>query len=127
MGKNASFGFGKRLRDRRLELGMSGVELGLGAGGDGKKDASKQSVSDWENERHYPKADQIRVICLKLRLSADYLIFGDLSKNKEAMNAAGVVHSLSNADKQAVLALMMGEPSAKPTTPTATEEEEAQK
>lgn len=54
---------------------MSGEELGKGAGEWGK-DASKASVSDWEHERHYPKADQLRVICMKLDVSPEHLLFG---------------------------------------------------
>ena len=73
MDKKPSFGFGPRLKEARTNAGISGAELGVGAGENGR-DATRQSVSDWENGRHYPKADQLRIICLKLNVSADHLI-----------------------------------------------------
>jgi DNA-binding transcriptional regulator YiaG len=68
-------GFGERLKAARKMEGLSQEELGRRAG-EGGKDASKASVSDWEHERHYPKADQLRTMCMRLGVCADELLFG---------------------------------------------------
>lgn len=100
-----SFGFGERLRSARKRAGLTGEELGKGAGENGK-DASKASVSDWEHERHYPKADQLRIICLKLGITADDLIFGDL-KDAKLRQAAGTLQGLNEEQKRALMSMMM--------------------
>lgn len=97
-----SFGFGERLRKARQAAGLSGEELGKGAGGSKGKDATKASVSDWEHERHYPKADQLRVICLKLNVSADELIFGDIKAQANMAQAKSAVQALT-AEQRAEL------------------------
>jgi transcriptional regulator with XRE-family HTH domain len=108
MDRSASFGFGARLKEARTNAKMSGAELGRGAGEKQGKDASKQSVADWEAERHYPKADQLRMICLKLNISADYLIFGDIKKDAELAKAASVVQALTEDQRKQLLAMMLG-------------------
>jgi transcriptional regulator with XRE-family HTH domain len=107
MGNSKSFGFGARLKKARQEKGMSGVELGLGAGENGKN-ASKQSVSDWEAERHYPKADQLRVICLKLNIAVDDLIFGDVKEHIKVIQAESAIQALTQEQRMALLAKMLG-------------------
>lgn len=108
MDRSASFGFGARLKEARTNAKMSGAELGRGAGEKPGKDASKQSVADWEAERHYPKADQLRLICLKLNISADYLIFGDIKRDAELAKAASVVQALTEDQRKRLLAMMLG-------------------
>lgn len=108
MDKSASFGFGARLKAARQAAKLSGAELGRGAGEKPGKDASKQSVADWEAERHYPKADQLRLICLKLNISADQLIFGDIKKDPQLEKAASVVQALTEDQRKKLLAMMLG-------------------
>lgn len=108
MDKTASFGFGARLKKARETANLSGTELGRGAGEKPGKDASKQSVADWEAERHYPKADQLRLICLKLNISADHLIFGDIKKDAALLQAASVVQALTEEQRKKLLSMMMG-------------------
>lgn len=105
-----SFGFGQRLKDARQAKKMTGLKLGEDAGERPGKSASKQTVSDWESERHYPKVDQLRMICLKLGVSADHLIFGDLTKSlpDTVKNAASAVESLSEEERLQLLTLMLG-------------------
>lgn len=103
-----SFGFGERLRLARIAAGLSGTQLGLGAGEHGK-DASKASVSDWENERHYPKMDQLRVICLKLNISADDLIFGDIKKDAKSIEAERMLLGLTQEQREKLLDRMTPE------------------
>jgi len=107
MGKMNSFGFGERLRKAREAIGLSGTELGKGAGENGK-DASKASVSDWEHERHYPKADQLRVICLKLNVAVDDLIFGDIKEHIKVIQAESAIQALTHEQRMALLSKMLG-------------------
>jgi transcriptional regulator with XRE-family HTH domain len=107
MGTAADFGFGLRLKEARLKAGISMAELGKNAG-DAGKDASRQSVNDWEKGRHYPKADQIRIICLRLGVSADQLIFGDLVPTIALAKAANAVQELTPEQRSDLLRLMLG-------------------
>lgn len=97
-----TFGFGARLKAAREKAGMSGTTLGKGAGENGK-DASKASVSDWEKERHYPKADQLRVICLRLNINVDDLIFGDIREQWQMIQAESAIRALSDEQRQLLL------------------------
>jgi transcriptional regulator with XRE-family HTH domain len=107
MDMRPNFGFGERLKLARTQAGISGAELGKGAGENGR-DATRQSVSDWEHDRHYPKADQLRIICLKLNVTADHLIFGDLRQSQAIAKAASAVLELTDEQRRALLALMLG-------------------
>ena len=111
MTNTTSFGFGLRLKGARKAAKLTGAELGAGAG-EGGRDASKASVSDWEHERHYPKADQLRVICLKLNISADHLVFGDIKDELKLIQAETTIQMLSPEQRQMLLARMIGEPVA---------------
>jgi transcriptional regulator with XRE-family HTH domain len=108
MTNSTSFGFGLRLKAAREAAGLTGTELGRGAGERGN-DASKASVSDWEKERHYPKADQLRVICLKLNISADHLVFGDIKNELQMIQAEASIEMLSPDQRRALLAKMLGD------------------
>ena len=55
--------------------GMAQTELGKGLGTDGA-DVGRQVVYGWEKDQHYPRVDQLILICEKLSCSADYLLFG---------------------------------------------------
>lgn len=102
-----SFGFGERLRSARLGRGLTQTELGIGTGENGR-DAKKQSVVDWEKERHYPKADQLRAICLKLGVSADDLLFGDIKSAAAVATAESAVMALTEAQRLALIARLNG-------------------
>jgi transcriptional regulator with XRE-family HTH domain len=67
--------FGTRLKQVREAKGITQKTLGKGLGARGK-DASKASLSDWEGGDHFPKVDQLIIICERLSASADYLLFG---------------------------------------------------
>ena len=96
------------MRAARMNAGLTGAELGKGAGENGK-DASKASVSDWEHERHYPKADQLRVICLKLNIAVDDLVFGDIKEHIKVVQAESAIQALSQGQRMQLLAKMMGD------------------
>lgn len=103
----AMFGFGDRLRKARQEKGLTGEALGKGAGEKGK-DASKQSVADWEHDRHYPKADQLRIICIRLGVSADHLLFGDVAERLKLSQAETAVRALTDEQRRELLSKMWG-------------------
>lgn len=63
------------MTEARKRKGLTQEALGKGLGTDGK-DASKAVVYGWEKDQHFPKADQLVLICEKLDESADYLLLG---------------------------------------------------
>lgn len=67
--------FGSRLTAARKKKGLTQDGLGKGLGTDGK-DASKAVVYGWEKDQHFPRVDQLVLICDKLGVSSDYLLFG---------------------------------------------------
>lgn len=67
--------FGARLTAKRKEKNLTQEGLGKGLGTDGK-DASKAVVYGWEKDQHFPRTDQLELICKRLNCSADYLLFG---------------------------------------------------
>ena len=75
----ALVGFGKRLRNVREVKGLSGAEFGKGIGYPEGKDATRQSINDWEAERHYPNAWQLREICRKYDVDPTWLVTGERS------------------------------------------------
>jgi len=109
-------GFGARLKKAREAAGLSGTELGKGIGESAGKDAKRQSVSDWEKERHYPSARQLYLICLRLGKGADELLFGrkDPFADEKVANAAKAVGQLNEAQRRELLAML-----TKPVVPDA--------
>jgi transcriptional regulator with XRE-family HTH domain len=71
--------FGARLTEARKRKQLTQDGLGKGLGTDGK-DASKAVVYGWEKDQHFPRVDQLALICERLGCSADYLLFGELTK-----------------------------------------------
>lgn len=67
--------FGSRLTEARKRKGLTQEALGKGLGTDGK-DASKAVVYGWEKDQHFPRVDQLAMICERLEASADQLLFG---------------------------------------------------
>lgn len=121
MGKkeNPKVGFGPRLKAARLGRSLSGAQLGIGLGETIGKDASRQTISDWESERHYPSVHQLYRLCLKLGTSADELIFGHKAPDMaKVARAAQAVQELSDEDRAALQALL-----AQPGVPDETVEE----
>lgn len=67
--------FGARLAKARNARKLTQTEVGKGLGTDGA-DAKKSVVYGWERKNHYPRADQLALICQKLECSADWLLTG---------------------------------------------------
>jgi transcriptional regulator with XRE-family HTH domain len=105
MGKQQPLtGFGERLKAARQKAKLSGTALGKGLQIHG--DASRQTVSDWEAERHYPTVWQLHHLCLRLGTSADELLgllgsVSELSEQERALVAA--YRTLPATERPAVL------------------------
>lgn len=109
MAHTQTFGFGARLKQARVEAKITQTELAEIAGENGDK-ASKQAVSGWEAERHYPKANQLRAICLKLRISPDDLLLGDIKDSLNFLRAESAVKALTSDQREALMRLMNAPP-----------------
>ena len=98
--------FGARLRFAREAAKKTQTQLGQGLGTDGA-DVSKSVVLGWEKDRHFPRADQLGVICARLGVSADNLLFGDesASLSPAAIQAARMLDSLPLAARERVAAI----------------------
>lgn len=97
--------FGARLRTARETAELTQAELGRGLGTD-EKDASKSVVMGWEKDKHHPRADQLALICTKLKCSADYLLFGtkaDSVLSDDARKIASQLDSLEEEDRRTLL------------------------
>jgi transcriptional regulator with XRE-family HTH domain len=107
-----AFGFGQRLQAARVNKKLTGVQFGKGLQGE-DKDASKQTVSDWENERHLPDVWQLREICLRLGVSADYLLFGDKGMTPAMLEAHAALQKLAPEQRRELLAIPTQDSAAK--------------
>lgn len=94
--------FGARLAEARKRKQLTQDGLGRGLGTDGK-DASKAVVYGWEKDQHYPRVDQLVLICEKLGVSSDYLLFGteaDSNLEPEISKAASALQALPKRWKE---------------------------
>lgn len=81
---------------------MTQQELGKGLS-TGGEDASKSVVYGWEKNQHYPRVDQLMLICQKLTCSADYLLFGlDPTLSPKVKAAQQAVQELSDEERLAL-------------------------
>lgn len=115
--------FGKRLAEVRKGLGLTQEALGKGLA-TGGEDASKSVVYGWEKDQHYPRVDQLVLICEKLKCSADYLLFGKEATGAltpEVAQIATEIDSIAEPERGRVLgmcreiiSLAMGRSAPKP-------------
>lgn len=91
--------FGARLREARVKRDLTQDGLGKGLGTNGE-DAGKAVVSGWEKDRHFPRADQLVLICEKLGVSADYLLFGKVSAASLSPESAAVAMEIDTFSGQ---------------------------
>ena len=107
--QNKKLGFGARLKEAREAAGLSGTALGTDLGETAGKHASRQTISDWDSERHFPSVRQLYLLCLKLGKSADELLFGskDPFGNARVVAAAKAVGQLDEQQRADLLALLM--------------------
>jgi transcriptional regulator with XRE-family HTH domain len=78
--------FGERLRDARKAKNLTLEQLGVGLGTDGK-DATKAVVWGWEKGQHFPRVDQLALICARLKCNAHFLLFGEGQAGAESLPA----------------------------------------
>ena len=90
--------FGVRLTKARKAMSMTQQELGKGLGTDGK-DATKSVVYGWEKGQHFPRVDQLVLICERLKCGADHLLFGGQSLSDTARRLAASFDRLPEAGK----------------------------
>lgn len=88
-------GFGGRLRQKRKEAGLTQEELGRGLGTDGK-DVGKAVVYGWEKEQHFPKVDQLEILCRRYRWSADFLVLDQVGTSDLAPDVAELVSEMND-------------------------------
>ena len=69
--------FGKRLKRKREDKGLTQEELALKVG-----KASKQAISNWENGKAEPSISEVRELAKILSTTAGYLIDGDPSNQE---------------------------------------------
>lgn len=100
--------FGSRLAAARKAKGLSQTELGKGLN-TGGEDANKAVVSGWENNHHHPRVDQLMTLCKRLGVSADYLLFGEVSATYRAAEEAA--ERLNDQERAALLSKLQGDPS----------------
>lgn len=97
--------FGTRLTEVRKRKGLTQEALGKGLATHGE-DASKSVVYGWEKDQHFPKVDQLVLICNKLGCSSDYLLFGregSSSLSPEAAAIAADIDTLQGQRREQVL------------------------
>lgn len=68
---------GKQIKKYRSELGISQEELAE------KVYVSRQTISNWENDKNYPDVNSLLRLSDVFQVSVDILIKGDLEKMKE--------------------------------------------
>lgn len=71
---------GKQIRKYRTEANLSQEELA------DKIYVSRQTISNWENDRNYPDVKSLVLMSEVFRVSLDHLIKGDLEKMKEEID-----------------------------------------
>jgi transcriptional regulator with XRE-family HTH domain len=76
--------FGARLKQARLNCGLTQEQLGL------ELDASKQAISSWENDRDFPLRKHLEPLRATLGVDLDYLICDSVAKARNASKNLGV-------------------------------------
>lgn len=71
---------GKHLKEHRHNLGFSQDELAE------KVYVSRQTISNWENDKSYPDVESLVLLSEIFDVSVDILIKGDIEKMKERIN-----------------------------------------
>lgn len=92
-----SMTFGSQLKKAREDRQLSQEQLGKGLGTDGR-DASKSVVYGWEKDQHYPRVDQLALICSRLGCSADLLLYGTEAPVKLSPESAQLAQELDRFD-----------------------------
>ena len=90
--------FGWRLQTKRLAMNnMSGEKLGKGMGADGR-DLERSTVSSWEHNRTSPSCRQLLLICERLGVTPQYMLFGNEGFSPEVQELAAILEALPPGD-----------------------------
>lgn len=95
--------FSSRLRARVEELGFVQAKLGIGLKPNGG-DLGRAAVNGWLSGLTQPSASQLAVICKRLDISADYLLFGNIEMASPRVDwAKSAIDQLSPQERAALL------------------------
>ncbi|MGL5380946.1 helix-turn-helix domain-containing protein [Clostridium sp.] len=75
---------GKQVKKYRIQMGLSQEELS------DKIFVSRQTISNWENNKNYPDVKSLLLLSSLFNVSLDILIKGDLEEMKEKIKAADI-------------------------------------
>lgn len=75
---------GKQIKKYRMQMGFSQEELSE------KVFVSRQTISNWENDKNYPDIKSLLLLSSLFSVSLDILVKGDLEKMKEEINAVDI-------------------------------------
>ena len=75
---------GKQIKKYRMQMGFSQDQLSE------KVFVSRQTISNWENDKNYPDIKSLLLLSSLFNVSLDILVRGDLEKMKEEINAVDI-------------------------------------
>lgn len=75
---------GKQIKKYRMQMGFSQEELS------GKVFVSRQTISNWENNKNYPDVKSLLLLSSLFNVSLDILVKGDLEEMKEKIKVEGI-------------------------------------
>ena len=75
---------GKQIKKHRQELGLSQDELAE------KIYVSRQTISNWENDKNYPDVKSLLLLANLFGISLDILVKGDLEKMKQEIKSEDI-------------------------------------
>lgn len=78
---------GKKLKDARIKSGLTQEEIA------GKLNVSRQTISNWENEKSYPDIISVIELSSLYSISLDDLLKGDEEMKKHLEESTNVVKS----------------------------------
>lgn len=87
---------GKQIQIHRQRLGLTQDDLAA------KLFVTRQTISNWENDRHYPDIENLLLLSQLFRLSLDELVKGDVVQMKHVVEIRQ-----SNRDAKLMLGLML--------------------
>lgn len=92
---------GKQIKKYRSEMKLSQDELA------GKIFVSRQTISNWENNKNYPDVKSLLLLSSLFGVSLDILIKGDLEKMKEKIKTEDIVKFKHDSNIFSVLLISM--------------------
>ena len=92
---------GKKLKNARIEAGLTQEKAAE------KIDVSRQTISNWENNKSYPDINSLLLMSEVFEISLDQLIKGDLDKMREEINQQEYVRFHKNSMVLAILFIII--------------------